>query len=52
MPCGIKEIPVKFENRSRFVLKKLDKPLSKNPIPPILTARAQKMLLLRRDPSI
>ena len=38
------------EKNIKLVLKKLDKPVSKKPKPPKLTTKAQKMLLIRREP--
>jgi hypothetical protein len=42
---------VESEKNNKFVLKKLDRPVRKNPKPPKLTAIDQKILLRLRDPS-
>jgi len=52
MPCGRKEISLESEKINRFIPKKLDNPVRKNPKPPKLTVRAQKRLLKRLDPVI
>jgi hypothetical protein len=39
-----------LKKNNRFISKKLDKPARKNPRPPKLTARAQKILLNRLEP--
>jgi len=50
MPCGIKDISLESAKNNKFVLRKLDRPVRKNPRPPKLTITAQKILLKRRDP--
>ena len=50
MPCGRKAISVEFEKNSKFIPKKLDNPVRKNPNPHKLTVAAQKILFNRLDP--